>query len=131
MRPEAGALFIYTYCVCSFRFFNVGQCNCVKHYGMFANTSVSGGFALQGYTQYGGLRPFGVSLLYAGWDKIDSFQLYQSNPSGNYDGCVLAPSGLTHSKQHSVVSRTTSELDFGRASLHRCGDNGCHRKLLP
>ena len=21
----------------------------------------------QGYTQYGGLRPFGVSLLYAGW----------------------------------------------------------------
>ena len=22
---------------------------------------------LQGYTQYGGLRPFGVSLLYAGW----------------------------------------------------------------
>jgi 20S proteasome alpha/beta subunit len=42
---------------------------------------------LQGYTQYGGLRPFGVSLLYAGWDKIDKFQLYQSNPSGNYDGC--------------------------------------------
>lgn len=40
----------------------------------------------QGYTQYGGLRPFGVSLLYAGWDKVDQFQLYQSNPSGNYDG---------------------------------------------
>ena len=23
----------------------------------------------QAYTQYGGLRPFGVSMLYAGWDK--------------------------------------------------------------
>ena len=42
---------------------------------------------LQGYTQYGGLRPFGVSLLYAGWDKVEGYQLYQSNPSGNYDGC--------------------------------------------
>lgn len=40
----------------------------------------------QAYTQYGGLRPFGVSLLYAGWDKTHGFQLYQSDPSGNYNG---------------------------------------------
>lgn len=40
----------------------------------------------QAYTQYGGLRPFGVSLLYAGWDKVHGFQLYQSDPSGNYNG---------------------------------------------
>jgi 20S proteasome subunit alpha 3 len=32
----------------------------------------------QGYTQYGGLRPFGVSVLYAGWDKQHGFQLYCS-----------------------------------------------------
>ncbi|EPY49680.1 20S proteasome component alpha 3 [Schizosaccharomyces cryophilus OY26] len=38
----------------------------------------------QGYTQYGGLRPFGVSFLYAGWDHIHGYQLFQSNPSGNY-----------------------------------------------
>lgn len=38
------------------------------------------------YTQYGGLRPFGVSLLYAGWDKTWGFQLYASDPSGNYGG---------------------------------------------
>merc|ERR1712137_951720 len=37
----------------------------------------------QGYTQYGGLRPFGVSFLYAGWDKHFGFQLYHSDPSGN------------------------------------------------
>lgn len=32
----------------------------------------------QGYTQYGGLRPFGVSMLYAGWDKQHGYQLYCS-----------------------------------------------------
>ena len=38
------------------------------------------------YTQYGGLRPFGVSFLYAGWDPVHSLQLYLSDPSGNYSG---------------------------------------------
>lgn len=33
-----------------------------------------------------GKRPFGVSLLYVGWDKHYGFQLYQSDPSGNYGG---------------------------------------------
>jgi 20S proteasome subunit alpha 3 len=33
-----------------------------------------------------GKRPFGVSILYAGWDKHYGFQLYQSDPSGNYGG---------------------------------------------
>uniref|UniRef100_M4F7M4 Proteasome alpha-type subunits domain-containing protein n=1 Tax=Brassica campestris TaxID=3711 RepID=M4F7M4_BRACM len=28
----------------------------------------------QGYTQFGGLRPFGVSFLFAGWDKNHGFQ---------------------------------------------------------
>jgi 20S proteasome subunit alpha 3 len=27
----------------------------------------------QGYTQYGGLRPFGVAFLYAGYDKFNKF----------------------------------------------------------
>ncbi|XP_017039329.1 proteasome subunit alpha type-4-like [Drosophila ficusphila] len=40
----------------------------------------------QAYTQYGGKRPFGVSLLYMGWDSRFGFQLYQSDPSGNYSG---------------------------------------------
>lgn len=39
----------------------------------------------QSYTQYGGLRPFGASFLYAGWDRYLGFQLYQSDPSGNYN----------------------------------------------
>ena len=40
----------------------------------------------QAYTQYGGKRPFGVSILYIGWDEHYGFQLYQSDPSGNYSG---------------------------------------------
>eukprot|EP00112_Aurelia_sp_Birch-Aquarium-sp1_P023747 Seg72.5 transcript_id=Seg72.5/GoldUCD/mRNA.D3Y31 product="Proteasome subunit alpha type-4" protein_id=Seg72.5/GoldUCD/D3Y31 len=40
----------------------------------------------QQYTQAGGYRPFGVSLLYMGWDRRSGFQLYQSDPSGNYSG---------------------------------------------
>lgn len=40
----------------------------------------------QAYTQYGGRRPFGVSILYMGWDERHGFQLYQSDPSGNYGG---------------------------------------------
>lgn len=40
----------------------------------------------QGYTQHGGLRPFGVSFIYAGYDLDNEFQLYTSNPSGNYSG---------------------------------------------
>jgi len=44
----------------------------------------------QAYTQQGGLRPFGVSLLYMGWDAHHGFQLYQSDPSGNYGGWKAA-----------------------------------------
>ena len=36
------------------------------------------------YTQEGSSRPFGVSLMYAGWDAVQGFQLYCSDPSGNY-----------------------------------------------
>ena len=34
----------------------------------------------QGYTQHGGLRPFGVSFIYAGHDDRNAFQLFTSNP---------------------------------------------------
>ena len=69
-------------------------------------------FCFQAYTQSGGKRPFGVSILYMGWDKHFGYQLvpfpnhlmqffnptlfsylhrffafqYQSDPSGNYGG---------------------------------------------
>lgn len=36
------------------------------------------------HTQMGSLRPYGVSFLYAGYDKLKKFQLLCSDPSGNY-----------------------------------------------
>jgi len=32
------------------------------------------------------MRPFGISVLYMGWDRHYGFQLYMSDPSGNYGG---------------------------------------------
>jgi 20S proteasome subunit alpha 3 len=50
---------------------------------------------------YQGLRPFGVSLLYAGYDPHYQFQLYHSDPSGNYSGwkatCIGANNGTAQS----------------------------------
>ena len=57
----------------------------------------------QRYTQYGGLRPFGVSFLLAGYDQVDGYQLYCTEPSGNYtawkahaigNGCLTAQNTL-------------------------------------
>ncbi|CAD5206196.1 unnamed protein product [Bursaphelenchus okinawaensis] len=50
----------------------------------------------QRYTQIGGKRPFGVSLLYVGWDQHYGFQLYQSDPSGNYTGWKATCIGNNH-----------------------------------
>ena len=50
----------------------------------------------QQYTQFGGQRPFGVSFLYMGWDPHFGFQLYQSDPSGNYGGWKATCIGSNH-----------------------------------
>lgn len=63
----------------------------------------------QGYTQYGGLRPFGVSLLYMGWDKYHGFQLYQSDPSGNYGGWYAACIGSNVQSAQSILKQDYKE----------------------
>lgn len=39
---------------------------------------------MQEFTQSGGVRPFGVSLLVCGYDKTDGAQLFQIDPAGTY-----------------------------------------------
>lgn len=37
----------------------------------------------QSYTQYGGMRPFGTSFIFVGWDENKGFQIFTSDPAGN------------------------------------------------
>jgi 20S proteasome subunit alpha 3 len=55
------------------------------------------------YTQSGGLRPFGVSFLFAGWDEHHGFQLFQSDPSGNYGGWRASAIGANHQAADSIL----------------------------
>jgi len=63
----------------------------------------------QGYTQHGGLRPYGVSLLYAGYDDDHEFQLFLSNPSGNYSGWKATSIGSNNSTAQTVLKQEFKE----------------------
>ncbi|XP_049820671.1 proteasome subunit alpha type-4-like [Aethina tumida] len=69
----------------------------------------------QAYTQFGGKRPFGVSLLYMGWDIHHGYQLYQSDPSGNYSGWRAVCIGNNSS---SVTSLLAQEYKNGEMTLN-------------
>mmetsp|Transcript_15206 Transcript_15206/g.33582 ORF Transcript_15206/g.33582 Transcript_15206/m.33582 type:complete len:251 (+) Transcript_15206:55-807(+) len=57
----------------------------------------------QSYTQFGGLRPFGVSFLVAGWDRHFGFQLYHTDPSGNYSGWKATAIGVNNQTAQSTL----------------------------
>lgn len=63
----------------------------------------------QTYTQFGGLRPFGVSFLLAGWDRHYGFQLYQSDPSGNYGGWKATSIGANSNAASSILKSDYKE----------------------
>lgn len=63
----------------------------------------------QAYTQYGGKRPFGVSILYMGWDPHYGFQLYQSDPSGNYGGWKATCIGANSASAVSILKQEYKE----------------------
>ena len=47
-------------------------------------------------TQFGSYRPFGVSLMYGGYDKLRGYQLYCSDPSGNYFSWKAHATGMNN-----------------------------------
>lgn len=57
----------------------------------------------QAYTQYGSLRPYGVAFLFAGYDETHGFQLYQSDPSGNYSGWKATVIGANNQAGKSLL----------------------------
>eukprot|EP00752_Nemacystus_decipiens_P014324 g12743.t1 len=60
----------------------------------------------QAYTQHGGLRPWGVSMLLAGWDESRGLQLYKTEPSGNFGAFKAVAVGAG-------ASRLSAELAEG------------------
>jgi len=72
----------------------------------------------QGYTQYGGMRPFGVSFLFAGHDDNFGYQLYQSDPSGNYGGWKAYAIGQNSTSAQSMLKQEyTEDIDLHGALL--------------
>ncbi|KAH9812074.1 nucleophile aminohydrolase [Melampsora americana] len=68
----------------------------------------------QGYTQFGGQRPFGVSFLFAGHDPHHQFQLYSTDPSGNYAAWKATCIGSGNSTATSLLRqdyKDTMDLD--------------------
>lgn len=59
----------------------------------------------QGYTQHGGLRPFGVSFIYAGYDDRYQFQLFTSNPLGNYSGWKATSIGANNLAAQTLLKK--------------------------
>jgi 20S proteasome subunit alpha 3 len=57
----------------------------------------------QGYTQFGGLRPFGVSFLVAGYDESHGFQLYHTDPSGNFSGWKAYAIGMNNNTAQQIM----------------------------
>ena len=71
----------------------------------------------QGYTQFGGLRPFGVSILYAGWDRHYGYQLYASDPSGNYGGWRAIAIGQNQAAANSLLRQEYPEGNDAAAEV--------------
>lgn len=67
----------------------------------------------QAYTQYGGLRPFGVAFLFAGYDEHYGFQLYQSDPSGNYSGWKATVIGANNQAGKSLLKNEYGSQEDG------------------
>jgi 20S proteasome subunit alpha 3 len=63
----------------------------------------------QGYTQFGGLRPFGVSFLVGGYDKHQGFQLYNTDPSGNFSGWKAYAIGMNNNTAQQMMRQDWKE----------------------
>ncbi|KAF8777269.1 proteasome subunit alpha type-2-like [Argiope bruennichi] len=65
-------------------------------------------YIMQEYTQSGGVRPFGVSLLIAGWDS-DRPYLFQCDPSGAYFAWRATAMGKNHVSGKAFLEKRYSE----------------------
>ena len=68
---------------------------------------------MQEYTQRGGVRPFGISLLVAGLDAAGGPALYQVDPSGAYFGWKATAIGKNYvSAKNFLEKRWTADMEL-------------------
>jgi 20S proteasome subunit alpha 3 len=54
-------------------------------------------------TQFGSTRPYGAGFLFAGWDKIYGYQLYNTEPSGVYNAWRAHAIGQNYQNAQSTL----------------------------
>lgn len=59
----------------------------------------------QRITQSGGKRPYGTAFLYAGYDLENGFQIYSTDPSGNYAGWKATALGKNSLQANSFLKQ--------------------------
>merc|ERR1740138_1164905 len=72
---------------------------------------------MQEFTQSGGVRPFGVSLMIAGYDERGP-QLYQVDPSGTYFGWKASAIGKNHVNAKSFLEKRYKEETELEDAIH-------------
>ena len=63
----------------------------------------------QQFTQSGGKRPYGASFMIAGWDSFFGFQLFRTDPSGNYSGWKAVAIGNNSILNQSILNEETKD----------------------
>ncbi|MFB0503498.1 MAG: archaeal proteasome endopeptidase complex subunit alpha [Candidatus Bathyarchaeia archaeon] len=66
------------------------------------------GDLMQLYTQYEGVRPFGVSIIFAGVDKVGS-RLFTTDPSGSYRAYKAVAIGIGHETAQNLLEKEYRE----------------------
>lgn len=77
-------------------------------------------YVMQEFTQSGGVRPFGVSLLVAGFDQLGGgAQLYQVDPSGSYFAWKATAIGKNMNNAKSFLEKRYAEDIELEDAVHR------------
>lgn len=63
----------------------------------------------QSYTQSGGMRPFGTSFIFVGWDEHFGFQIYTSDPSGNLACWKAIAQGTNEENSNNLLQENFKE----------------------
>merc|ERR1712146_385470 len=72
---------------------------------------------MQEFTQSGGVRPFGISLMMAGYDDSGP-QLFQVDPSGSYFGWKASAIGKNHVNAKSFLEKRYKEETGLEDAIH-------------